>query len=192
MECTPQIIQKASAFGPLYTRNRRLDCYWSSALPANRHSAEKLIQKPSRIRKKIKAEISTMNQKSTANCSYSVKYLGITYGQINVFTRRIPLRPKHITYKPANEKELPRPELYDSYLIHHFAMPRGLTGYRKTTQLESSPVCFESHKIHGKMLQVPANRKGIAGWKLTRAKSTAKHQIYSVSKKAISSAAKSD
>lgn len=55
----------------------------------------------------------------------------------------------------------PQPQLYDQHYINKYAYPKGLKGYRKGEQQGKTKRSLYD-------MNMPQNRKGFSGWKLTK------------------------
>ena len=158
--------------------------------------------------KKIPAQ-SLSNFAKNKSPLYSMKYLGITNGQIGILSKRAPIpyispleackdvpfalinsslndrnkstrllnrlisNPEQLVFQPEPaqeniekiEDDFPDPNLYNEYIIHTYARPRGLMKVNKNDEPDQNqPV--------NKPIQIPYHRVGFSGWKLSRPKSS--------------------
>ena len=133
------------------------------------------------------------------NQYYTVKYVGITNGELGVLSQRKPLlSPKNqyrtfaqgpltpqvrTTSEEAGEERIPeefvrpKPEKYDEFIVHKYSRPRPLTASRR--ERGPSPLtpnwCLEGSKCGTPTHDVrPAKieRKGVSGWKLAWSRPT--------------------
>ncbi|OMJ95767.1 hypothetical protein SteCoe_846 [Stentor coeruleus] len=73
--------------------------------------------------------------------------------------------PEEILVEKITEEKFPSPEAYDEYVVHTYARPKALVTLHKEE-------IYESNEIQHKPVQIPYNRVGVSGWKLSRPKSS--------------------
>lgn len=113
---------------------------------------------------------------------YSIKYVGITNGEIGVLSHRKPLPSPYRTQCDETESweaaaqrlpaefVRPTPEKYDQFMVHKYSRPRGLSTVRKNTEQTAGERLRRRRRSHSPR-QVSAGRTGVSGWKLTRRRS---------------------